>query len=288
MIHKDAKSFVLGRNKNASSSLQQLFTWKQRFFHVCVPLSSHDRAGVDPRGKNTDSAEITLTTQTQTKGCFYVCDVTYQSAGEWRIWSSCVLCAAIPCTTRATEMVTSENTQSKECDITSNLEVGQRVVSVLLSHINEKTAQWKHISVPQSKNAVSTNTNHSRYIQLMSNFSTIHFHTKKVVCTYMFDIVDTPFIYGRGLIVCSSLHEFSKTKESTLHVIWNVDTVFLVCGTDLVKMAEVNWRNHWWFAFFLLDDTDSNKTMLKMLKKTVLHGTMTLYEDNKDKLCRPK
>ncbi len=31
----------------------------------------------------------------------------------------------------------------------------------------------------------------------------------------MFDIVDTPFSYGRGLIVCSSLQEFSMTKEST-------------------------------------------------------------------------
>ncbi len=35
----------------------------------------------------------------------------------------------------------------------------------------------------------------------------------------MFDIVDIPFTYGRGLIVCSSLQEFSMTKGSTLHVI---------------------------------------------------------------------
>ncbi len=49
----------------------------------------------------------------------------------------------------------------------------------------------------------------------------------------MFGIVDTPFTYWRGLIVCSSFQEFSKTKESTLHVIWNVDTVFLLCGADM-------------------------------------------------------
>ena len=43
----------------------------------------------------------------------------------------------------------------------------------------------------------------------------------------MFDMVDTLFSYGRGLIACSSLQEFSKTKESTLHVILNADTAFL-------------------------------------------------------------
>ncbi len=49
----------------------------------------------------------------------------------------------------------------------------------------------------------------------------------------MFDIVDTPFSYRRGLIVCSSLKESSKTKESNLHVIWNVDTAFLLGGAAL-------------------------------------------------------
>ncbi len=49
----------------------------------------------------------------------------------------------------------------------------------------------------------------------------------------MFDMVDTAFSYGRGLIVCSSLQEFSKAKESTLHVIWNVDTAFLLCEAEL-------------------------------------------------------
>ncbi len=70
------------------------------------------------------------------------------------------------------------------------------------------------MSAPQSKNAVSTNIKHSRYIHLMSNFSSIHFHAKRLY-VHMFDIVDTPFSYGRGLITCYSLQEFSKTKEST-------------------------------------------------------------------------
>ncbi len=49
----------------------------------------------------------------------------------------------------------------------------------------------------------------------------------------MFDVVDTPFSYGRVLIICSSLQEFSKTKEGILHVIWNGDTAFLFCGADM-------------------------------------------------------
>ena len=60
------------------------------------------------------------------------------------------------------------------------------------------------ISAPQSKNSVSTSIKHTRYIHLMSNFSSIHIHTKRLY-VHMFDIVDivdTLFSYGRGLIVC--------------------------------------------------------------------------------------
>ncbi len=49
-------------------------------------------------------------------------------------------------------------------------------------------------SAPKSKNEVSTNIKYSRYIHLMSNFSSIRFQTKKFY-VHMFDIVDTPFIY---------------------------------------------------------------------------------------------
>ncbi len=34
--------------------------------------------------------------------------------------------------------------------------------------------------------------------------------------------------------MCLSLQEFSKTKESTLRVIGNADTVFLFCGAYVV------------------------------------------------------
>ncbi len=90
--------------------------------------------------------------------------------------------------------------------------------------------------------------------KMMSNFSSIHFHLKGVStisnmniqpfsiilkgCMFMFDIVDTPFSYWRGLIVWSSLQSFSKTKESTLHVIWNANTVFLLCEADILVSME--------------------------------------------------
>ena len=47
----------------------------------------------------------------------------------------------------------------------------------------------------------------------------------------MFDVVDTVYIYGRALIICSFLQqEFSKVKESSLCESWNADTVFLHSG----------------------------------------------------------
>ncbi len=98
-------------------------------------------------------------------------------------------------------------------------------------------------SATQSKNAVSINIKLSRYIHLMSNFSSIHFHTKRLY-VHMFDIVDTPFSYRRQLIVCSSLQEFSKTKESTMHVIWNVDTAFLLCGADILYCISSRLCHH--------------------------------------------
>ena len=95
------------------------------------------------------------------------------------------------------------------------------------------------MSAPQSKNAVSTNIKHSRCIHLMSNLLSIHFHTKRLH-VHMFDEVDTPFNYGK-VIACSSLQEFSTPKESNLHVIWNVDTAFLLCGTDVCFRLHTVW-----------------------------------------------
>ncbi len=44
----------------------------------------------------------------------------------------------------------------------------------------------------------------------------------------MFDIVDTSFSYGRGLVAANHL-----AKDSILCVIENVDTAFLLCGADM-------------------------------------------------------
>ncbi len=60
----------------------------------------------------------------------------------------------------------------------------------------------------------------------------------------MFDIVDTPFSYGRGLIVCSLLQKFSKTKRSALHVTWNVVLRFYFVGQMLLP--------EYWLDFVLL------------------------------------
>ncbi len=48
----------------------------------------------------------------------------------------------------------------------------------------------------------------------------------------MFDIVDTAFSYGRAVIVCKFIQESSKVKESSLHEIWNADTVFLLGAAE--------------------------------------------------------
>ena len=49
---------------------------------------------------------------------------------------------------------------------------------------------------------VCANIEHSRYILPFktSNFRLIYFHTKRLY-GYMFDVVDTPFSYGRALSV---------------------------------------------------------------------------------------
>ena len=49
----------------------------------------------------------------------------------------------------------------------------------------------------------------------------------------MFDIVDTAFSYERELIVCLFLQDFSKEKGSSLQLICNAHTAFLLCEADL-------------------------------------------------------
>ncbi len=106
------------------------------------------------------------------------------------------------------------------------------------------------ISAPQSKNAVSTNINHSRYIHLMANFSSIHFHLKRLY-VHTFCIVDTPFGYGRGLIVCSSFQEISQDKGKysacdrkcryCVFTLWGRTVVVWLWSSSALDHTSVEW-----------------------------------------------
>ncbi len=74
------------------------------------------------------------------------------------------------------------------------------------------------IAAPQSKNAVCANIKRSRYFHQTLNFWSFHSILKG--CMYnMFYIKDTPLSYGKTLIFCKFLQEFSSGKESTLRLI---------------------------------------------------------------------
>ena len=58
----------------------------------------------------------------------------------------------------------------------------------------------------------------------------------------MFDIVDSAFSYERELIVCSFLQDFSKGKGSSLQLICNAHTVFLLCDAELENLHAFSWK----------------------------------------------
>ena len=49
----------------------------------------------------------------------------------------------------------------------------------------------------------------------------------------MLDIVDTALGYEKELIVCSILQDFSKGKGSSLQLIYNAHTAFLLRGAEM-------------------------------------------------------
>ena len=51
----------------------------------------------------------------------------------------------------------------------------------------------------------------------------------------MFNMVDTALSYERELIVCSFLQDFSTGKGSSLQLICNAHTAFLLCGADIAQ-----------------------------------------------------
>ncbi len=65
---------------------------------------------------------------------------------------------------------------------------------------------------------------------------------KSVVCTYAWYSRYFLQLWKSIDMICLFLKEFSKPKESTLHVIWNAHTLFLLCG------AENKMLNIWSFV----------------------------------------
>ncbi len=141
-------------------------------------------------------------------------------------------------------------------------------------------------SAHQVKMQYLQNIKHSRYIHLMSNFLSIHFHTKRLY-VHMFDIVDTPLSYGRGLIVCSSLQEFWKTKESTL---WGRDaiicTLFCILLFCYINNLEYfcNKKSYWHsvFSFSKLNGF-SLQLYLKLISDQGRHVTHSAWSGH---ICR--
>ena len=85
----------------------------------------------------------------------------------------------------------------------------------------------------------------------------IHNHAKKLYL-HMFDRADTAVSYKRELIVCSFLQDFFKGKGSSLHLICNAYTAFLLCEAELIcctstTLCQVMWNspNHFHRQIFL-------------------------------------
>ncbi len=76
--------------------------------------------------------------------------------------------------------------------------------------------------------------------KLIWKYKTSGFWSIQKGCTYMLDMVDTTFSFGRALIVCWSLKESFKVKERSLHEIWNAaDIAFLLGEADLHVRPEL-------------------------------------------------
>ena len=52
-------------------------------------------------------------------------------------------------------------------------------------------------------------------------------------------IVDAAFSYERELIVCLFLQDFSTRKGSSLQLICNAHTAFLLCGAEMGVLGEM-------------------------------------------------
>ena len=79
-------------------------------------------------------------------------------------------------------------------------------------------------TAPQSKNTVMCKYKTLADTSIKHHISGLSTFILKGCIYIMFDVLDTPFSYGRALILSQFLQEFSKAKESTLHVIQNASS----------------------------------------------------------------
>ena len=95
---------------------------------------------------------------------------------------------------------------------------------------------------------------HSKYISINHvayNFTPMYSHAKKLYL-HIFDIIVTAFSYERYLIVYSFLQDFPKGKGSSLQLICNAQTAFLLRGSLLGNCKTQTYSNNGQATDFLL------------------------------------
>ncbi len=80
----------------------------------------------------------------------------------------------------------------------------------------------------ESKNAVSTNSN-SRYIHLMSIFSSIHFHSKRLY-VYVWHSIILPLVVEENCSFANQCRNFPRQQK----VLYG-DAAFLLCGAEFLQ-----------------------------------------------------
>ena len=115
-----------------------------------------------------------------------------------------------------------------------------------------------------------------KYFHQNKNFTSNHLQVKKLYL-HVFDIVDIVLSYERELIVCLILYDLSKGKGSSLQLICNAHTAFLLCRA--VLRSVIIYEYHY-------------RTLLLRLVSIVCHTMKLVVECNKknteDQKCHKK
>ena len=133
-------------------------------------------------------------------------------------------CASSPCVNgRCADFV---NLYLCEC----NLGWTGKCMSICLFVCLSYCPRW-HVWVPSL--CLSINGAHYTRERIQKRKVAMEFAWLKSCILYMIDIVDTAFNYERDLIICSFLQDFSKVKGSSVQLICNAHTAFILCGAVL-------------------------------------------------------